>query len=201
MIDFARWYLGEPTRVRADLRTFADQTRTADPSPLPVNDAGFLTLEFADDVRADIATTAVSHLGDEGVRIAAAFHGEEGTIEVRHAYFGVGAGATIRAVRKGDATFVTLPVPAEFLSGGVDPANLFDPYVKQSAGPRLFIDAIVEDRAAEPDFGVGVRVQEVVDAALQSHAEERWVSLPASPAAAAPERSAAAARSRRASRA
>jgi predicted dehydrogenase len=179
MIDFARWYLGEPRRVRADLRTFADQTGTAEPPPLPINDAGFLMLEFADGVRADIAATAVSHLGDEGVRIAAAFHGDEGTIEVRHTSFGINAGAVVRAVRKGEASFVTLPVPPEFLSGGADPANLFDPYVKQSAGPRLFVDAIVEDRPADPDFGVGVRVQEVVDAALLSHAQERWISLAA----------------------
>jgi predicted dehydrogenase len=181
MIDFALWYLGAATRVRADLRTFADQTGTSVPPPLPVNDAGFLTLEFPSGARAEIAASAVSHLGDEGVRIAAAFHGEEGTIEVRHAYFGVGAGVTIRAVRKGEASFATLPVPAEFLSGGVDPANLFDPYVKQSAGPRLFVDAILADRPAEPDFGVGVRVQDVVDAALLSDAEQRWVSLPAWP--------------------
>lgn len=177
MIDFAQWYLGRPTRVRADLRTFADQTGTADPPPTPVNDAGFLVLEFASGARAQITATAVSHLGDEGVRISAAFHGDLGTIEVRHPYFGAAAGATIRGVRKGESSFTSLAVPREYLSGGVDPAKLFDPYVKQSAGPRLFVDSILEDKPPEPDFGVGVRVQEVVDAALLSHAEERWVNL------------------------
>ena len=67
--------------------------------------------------------------------------------------------------------------PAELLTGGADPEQLFDPYVKQSVGARLFVDAILDDQPIEPDFSVGVRVQRVVDAALQSSVEKRWISL------------------------
>jgi predicted dehydrogenase len=177
MIDFARWYLGEPVAVRADLRTFIDQSASGDPPPQPVNDIGFLSLEFADQTRAEITASAVNLLGDEGVRVSARFYGDEGSLEVEHPYFGVGGGATIRGVRKGETSFAALSIPASFLSGVVDPSQLFDPYAKQSTGPRLFIDAIVEDRAIETDFGAGVRVQEVVDGALRSAAEDRWVRL------------------------
>ncbi len=177
MIDFARWYLGEARRVTADLPTFIDQSATANPSPTPVNDVGLVTLEFAGGARAQIRVSAVSRLGDEGVRIVASFHGEAGTLEVRHTYFGVDAGAVIRGVRKDEPSFARLEVPAQFLEGGVNPQQLFDPYVKQSAGPRAFVDAILADTPPSPGFDVGVRVQEVVDAALRSNAEKRWVSL------------------------
>ena len=52
-----------------------------------------------------------------------------------------------------------------------------DPYLKRSAGPRLFIDAILEDKPAAPDFYDALKVQEVVDAALKSHRDRGWVSL------------------------
>jgi predicted dehydrogenase len=177
MIDFAQWFLGDVTAVHADLRNFVDQSSTANPSPLPANDAGFLSLEFANQARAEIAASAVTLLGDEGVRVTAALYGDEGSIEVRHSYFGIDAGAVIRGVRKGEPAFSRLPVPNEYLAGGVDPTRLFDPYVKQSEGPRLFIDAIAADLTIETDFALGVRVQEVVDAALASVAERRWIRL------------------------
>src|SRR5205807_1774984 len=104
-------------------------------------------------------------------------HGDSGTLEARHTYFGIDAGVVLRGVRKGESSFTTLAVPDLFLEGGADPRQIFDPYVKQSAGPRLFVDAIQADKPATPDFDVGVRVQEVVDAALLSNTEKRWVGL------------------------
>lgn len=177
MIDFARWYLGEVTEVMADLSTFVDQSETATPAPTPVNDVGLLTLRFASGARAQIAASAVRRCGDETVRIVVTLNGEAGTIEVRHIFTGVRAGVTMRAVCAGDPSFVDLTVPAEFLEGGVDPRELFDPYVKQSAGPRAFIDAILTDARAEPGFDVGAGVQAVVDAALRSSTQRGWVSL------------------------
>jgi predicted dehydrogenase len=178
MIDFARWYLGDVTKVRADLSAFIDQSKTAEPPPLPANDAGFLTLEFVDGGRAQINVSAVSLLGDEGARVTAAFYGDAGTLEARHTFLGIDAGVVLRGTRQGEPSFTKLAVPDEFLEGGVDPGQIFDPYLKQSAGPRLFIDAIQTDQPAAPGFDVGVAIQEVVDAALLSSAEKRWVSLP-----------------------
>ncbi len=177
MIDFARWYLGDVARVVADLPTFVDQSATATPPPTPANDVGLLTLELVGGARAQILVSAVSQLGDEVVRISVALHGEAGSIEVRHTFFGVEAGVVFRGVGEGEPSFTNLEIPARFLEGGVDPRQLFDPYLKQSAGPRSFVDAILTDSPATPGFDVGVHVQEVVDAALRSSAEKRWVSL------------------------
>jgi len=177
MIDFAFWYLGDVTEVMADLSTFIDQSTTASPPPPPTNDVGLLTLAFAGGARAQITASAVSRRGDEDVRILASLHGSDGTIEMQHTFFGIDGGVRIRGVRAGEPSFTNLTVPAEFLEGGVDPRDLFDPYVKQSAGPRAFVDAILADTAAVPGFDVGVRVQEVVDAALRSSVERGWVGV------------------------
>ena len=44
----------------------------------------------------------------------------------------------------------------------------FSIFAKQSVGPRLFVDAILEDRPLRPDFGDGHAVQCVVEAALRT---------------------------------
>ena len=171
MIDFAQWYLGDVRSVSADLPTFIDQIndgRSLAKSGKRRRDADPRVCQ-----RRACGRVSVSRLGDEVVRIIASLHGEEGTSEVRHTYFGIDAGVVIRCVRKGEPSFTRLEVPAEFLEGGVSPTQLFDPYLKQSAGPRAFVDAILSDTKPTPGFDVGVRVQEVVDAALRSNAERR----------------------------
>jgi predicted dehydrogenase len=46
----------------------------------------------------------------------------------------------------------------------------FAPYVESSAGPRAFIDAIIDDRPATPDLHDGVAAQRVIEAAIRSQA-------------------------------
>lgn len=177
MIDFARWYLGDVARVSADLPVFTDQSAEAHSAPLPVNDAGFLTLEHKSGARSQVKVSAVALLGDQTVRVRVHLHGEEGSLEAEHTYFGVDAGVSLRGIRKGEPRFTALVIPDDFFEGGVSAKELFDPYTRQYAGPRLFVDAILANRPAVPDFSVAVRVQEVVDAALRSNTERRWVSL------------------------
>jgi len=177
MIDFAQWLVGDVAAVSADLRVYSDQSSTADPPPLPVNDAGVLVLDLAGGAQAEIQVGGVALVGDQITRIAVRLYGDAGSIEAGHIFFGADAGVRLRGLGKGEAGFTELAIPAEFFDGGVDPGAMLDPYTKQSAGPRLFIDAILGDRAAVPDFSVGVRVQEVVDAAIRSNAERCWVPV------------------------
>ena len=69
----------------------------------------------------------------------------------------------------------SIEIPNEIPASGMD--KLMSPYLNQSAGPRLFIDSIRTDESARPDFSDAFRVQEVVDAALRSHRERRWIDL------------------------
>jgi predicted dehydrogenase len=125
-------------------------------------------MELVNGGRADVTVSGVNQVGDEVARITAAFHGSDGSIEVVHPLLGAHAGATIRGMRNGETALQPLALPADLLEGGVDPSALFDPYVKQSAGTRRFIDAILGRAEIDTDFDVGLRVQEVVDAALLS---------------------------------
>ena len=177
MIDMAHWFLGDVATVSADLKVFADQSAEADPPPLPVNDACLIALGMGNGAQVLIDASAVTYLADQDVKIIVELAGDEGTLEAEHIFFGKDAGVVIRGVRRGETSFAELTVPEEYLAGGVGRDAVFDPYVKQGAGARLFIDAILEGRPAAPDFCDGVRMQRVLDAALRSSAEGRVVRL------------------------
>ncbi len=50
-------------------------------------------------------------------------------------------------------------------------------FLTQPVGDRLFIDAILQGRQVSPSFYDGLKAQEVMDAAIRSHAQGVWVSL------------------------
>jgi hypothetical protein len=50
-------------------------------------------------------------------------------------------------------------------------------FTKLPVGDRFFIDCILEDRPAFPNFYDGFKVQEVIDAAVQSDMIGGWVSV------------------------
>ena len=126
-------------------------------------------------VLADVSSA--SFMADRDCLVTIEIHGDKGTIEGSHRFIGAEAGVTLRARPRRRAGFTDLVVPAEYYEGGVAPDAVFDPYVKQSAGVRAFIDAIVAGRPAVPDFAQGLRVQRVVEAAKRSAAEGRVVRV------------------------
>ena len=178
MIDMATWLTGEDVvTVSADFRTFADQSREADPAPLPVSDSCFIALGMAGGAQVLADVSSASFMADRDCLVTLEIHGDKGTIEGSHRFIGAEAGVTLRAARVGDASFSDLVVPADYYEGGVAPDAVFDPYVKQSAGVRAFIDAIITGKPAFPDFAQGLRVQRVVEAAKLSAAEGRVVRV------------------------
>lgn len=177
MIDMAHWFLGEVATVSADLRIFSDQSRKADPAPLPVNDACLIALGMTGGAQVLIDSSAVTWLADRDVVIDVELAGDAGTIEARHVFGGKEAGVTIRGARTGETGFSPLTIPDEYFTGGAARDAMLDPYAKQSAGARAFIDAILSGRPATPDFADGVKVQRVLDAAFRSDVEGRVVSI------------------------
>jgi len=78
----------------------------------------------------------------------------------------------------------TVAVPAEFLkpkSSPRDPSRGEPATVFRYDLAWEFISAIVEGRQAVPSFYDGLRAQVIADAVLRSHAERRWVEIPAEP--------------------
>jgi len=177
MIDLARWYVGDIARVSAHLGTFVDRPGPEGQALDPGNDAASLILQFKNGTQGMIQVSVVAHTGDRGQEQHVALHGESGTLEADYSL----AGVEVRGARHDEEQFQTLPVPDE-LWGDVDRTSSFfsrvsEVFVKQSVGVRLFIDAILEDRPAVPNFYDGLKVQEVIDAAIDSHQSGSWVSL------------------------
>jgi predicted dehydrogenase len=176
MIDLSRWMLGEETqRVIANLPVLIDRSRISGHSS-PVNDAASVTLELTSGAQVLIQASGVAHLGTQENRVIVELHGEAGTIEAEHIFAGRNAGVVLRGIRRDETEFQTLSIPDEFLAG-IDPGAMMDPYLKHSAGPRHFIDAVTGGKPATPDFSDGLKVQQVLDAAFKSHRERRWVDV------------------------
>jgi predicted dehydrogenase len=176
MIDFARWYVGDIAKVSAHLGTYVERPGINDQPPVPANDAALVMLQFENQTQAMIQVSAVAHQADRGVGIDIQLHGDRGTLEVEHIFFGSEAGVTLRGSQRDEEKFEVISVPDD-LRKTLDASELMDPFIKQSAGPRLFVDSILKDKPVTPDFYDGLKVQEVIDAVIESHQNECWVSL------------------------
>ena len=176
MFDFTRWLLGEVRTVSARLMRAIDRSAH---ERAPTSDTAEISLALDDGALVQVHLSMAVAYGDAGVRLRAEFHGDEGMLEAQHEFFGRHAGVRLRGCRHGEA-LRDLETPPEVLAGS-DPSDLISPYRLHSAGPRHFVDAILAGQPPVPSFLDGVRAQAVIDAAVRSSAEGRWVD-PALPA-------------------
>jgi len=169
IFDMSRWFAGEIVRVNARLATVVKRSGPG-PEPLQAaNDLASLTVEFESGAQGILQVSAVAVLGHE---LHVALDGTAGSLLLD---YGAG-GSAIQGFRAGDAQFQSLPLPAE-LWGAANPAEPFEVFLKQPAGPRAFIDAILAGRPATPTFYDGWRAQCVIDAAIESDRTGCWVDV------------------------
>ena len=133
-------------------------------------------LGFANGAQGLVQLSTVAHLAERGGEQGLLIHGEEGTLEAAVHVGGPDKGAVVRGVRQDEDAFRTLSVPDAF-GGDLDLDGAIKRFNEQSLGPRAFIDAILEDRPAVPNFHDGLRAQEAIDAALASHRTGRWMAV------------------------
>jgi predicted dehydrogenase len=167
VIDLARACCGEITSVSARLDQVVQRLGAA-----PSNDTALLAVEFAGGAQGHIHLSAVAHLGERGQQQRTSLHGELGALEAEATFLG----EQIQGARHDQQQFQTLPVPDE-LWGDADRADFFDLFRKQPAGARLFVDAILAGTQPAPNFHDGLKIQQVIEAALASHHEGRRVRL------------------------
>ena len=89
--------------------------------------------------------------------------------------WGTFAIAELSGGHDGEEEFCLLPISERILAG-VDKVNRYH-VISQFRGDYLFIDSILENRSISPSFYDGLKAQEVIDAAKESHKTCRWVSL------------------------
>ncbi|HEY8599692.1 MAG TPA: Gfo/Idh/MocA family oxidoreductase [Thermomicrobiales bacterium] len=175
MIDLARWYLGDIVGVSARLGVAVARAGVDDQPLEPSNDSAALMVEFRDGAAGVIHVSAVAHTGTgfaDMQRQEVEIHGDAGTLTLALTL----GGGEVRGARRDESRLRPLPVPAA-LWGEVDPAQPIDVFTKHAAGARAFIDAILAAQPATPSFYDGLKAQEVVEAALLSDREGRWVTL------------------------
>jgi len=176
MIDLAHWLVGDISRVSAHLVTSVERMG-ADGQPLrtPANDSALLTVEFANGACGAIVVSAMAHMAEREQFHEISLYGEDGTLELNTSSIAV----QMRGVRKGQTEFETLTVPDELRMEVDLSLPLWDRFARtmqtQSIGDRQFIDAILNEQPVAPNFEDGLKVQAVIDAALESQRRGCWV--------------------------
>lgn len=172
-IALALWLGGEIRSVSAHLTSYSQRLNPAGQPLVGANESAHLLIDFADDAQSVIQLNQRVHMGERGRDYRADVSGEAGRVEVDWWWAGK---VEMRGVRKGETAFQPLSIPDEILQGA-DPGNIADVFQKHLVGPRLFVDAILRDYQPEPGFDVGVKVQKVLNAALESHQTGRRVLI------------------------
>ncbi|MDQ3440112.1 MAG: Gfo/Idh/MocA family oxidoreductase [Planctomycetota bacterium] len=172
-IDYAHMLIGPMTRLVADLKTFIP-TRGGKPSD--VDDWVAMITDFGEkNVTGVLESTKLAtgrgegHRGQDTVEV----NGSEGTI-----VYSTQKPIELQIGKNGDADLRRIDVPREFLVYPKSPREpgVGDPLVTFRYDQTAeFIDAIVNARPCRPSFKDGARAQAVMDAALQSAAQRRWV--------------------------
>ena len=178
MIDMAHWLVGDIAKVNAHLSTFIERPGLDGQLLDPTNDSALLTLKFKDGGQGVIHVSAVAHLGQRGQQFQIILYGAAGTLEID---FNFGEGYVVRGAKSDEGQIKPLAIPADILSG-INPDGPFmeqfkQVFTEQNIGTRLFIDAIVNNRAVSPSFYDGLKAQEVIEAAIESDQRECWISL------------------------
>lgn len=179
MIDQARWYLGEIKCVQASIHSFVKRTgidgnEMADSA----SDSALFLLEFQNGVHATIHVSTVNQVSNE-LRHTGQFislHGQDGTLESHAGLWSSNSVSEIVGYKRGTEKAETLEVPGSYFgSGGRE--NLFDFNDKPVVGPRLFVDAILNDEPLQPNFYDGYKAQQVIQAALESEKARKTINI------------------------
>lgn len=173
MIDLARWLVGDIKCVSAQVATHVDRP-SADGQPLDAaNDSAVVALEFANGAHGIIQVSAVAHVADHAMEQRIRLDGESGRLELEFSFDGADSVNEVRGVRRGEAQLQRLPISDQQEQNAIfiGPLSAYfgEWFATQPAGVRLFIDAVLEERPVAPSFYDGLKAQQVVDAALESH--------------------------------
>lgn len=175
-IDYAHHLLGPMRRLVADLRAFVPTRQGA---ASDVDDWVAMLVEFdrPEHTTGVLESTKLATGRGEGHRGAddVEVNGADGTI-----VYSTQDPLRLRIGRRGGADLSLVDVPREFQlwpGSTRDPAQ-GDPLVTfRYDQDAEFIDAIVNHRRCRPSFYEGVMAQVVMDAAIESAQQRRWVEL------------------------
>ena len=164
-LDALRWWFGEVKAVAGAVSTMVRQRRLPDASGMAKVDADdnfSVILRFANGALGTIHVTATAgHEGDEEITLS----GSEGTLHIRNGPSLGRAGGRVQPDRAaGAGPALGRSGPRRALSGAAD----------RAAAPRLGRRDSGQDPGS-PSFADGVKTQELLDGALRSSQQGRWI--------------------------
>jgi predicted dehydrogenase len=173
-IDFGHLLMGRMSRLVAHTKQFVPQRGG---QPADVEDWVSIVCDFANDASGVLESTKLATGRGEGGKSpdVCEVNGSEGTL-----VYQLGKPLEIQMGKKSGDGLETVPVPQEFLKwpGSRRDVSQGDPLVTFRYDQDVeFIDAIVQGRACTPSFLDGAAAQAVMDAAVKSAAEKRWVDV------------------------
>lgn len=179
-IHLIHWWLGDFKRVSAMMSTAVTERRQAGSDlmmPVTVDDTCSFLAELDGGTPVIFQTSSVALV--ERVSLEIGVFGSEGSLVFSDTWADEDAAVgRIRAMRRSDHVSSPVEIPARLTGEFLDMPDYYTPFracFGRMAGE--FVDAIREDRPAEPNFHDGLKVQRVIDAVLLSAAEARWVRV------------------------
>jgi predicted dehydrogenase len=180
----AYWFFGDIVGVSCQLGRLVDREPLDDEGRpyKPADDTAIVTLSFANGAQGVIHATTVAHEDTPfGQTHHMEFHGSEGSLYHFNDWDTVqrvsgarqGAGPTGVGLKE-------LPVPDRIWGDARRDTvhNTYrDIFRRQDFMTREFVTAVAENKAIRPDFHDGALVQRLVEAAVLSDRERRWVAV------------------------
>jgi predicted dehydrogenase len=178
LIDMLHWLVGTISNVNAHLFSFVERNGPDGKPMKSANDSAFLQLKFKNGGFGSIHISAVSHTAGGSIPkgIGISLYGRDGTLE---SFGEAGAHpptAKLMGIKVNQKSTRRLVVPAEYY-GEASKGVPFEVFHKNSAGPRLFIDAILYNTPLKPNFMDGYKVQKIIQAAMESDEKGRSVAV------------------------
>lgn len=179
-IYLASWYFGEIVGVFCKLGHVVERP-LLDPQGNRYevgDDTAVLTLEFANGAQGIIHATTVAYEDTPfGQTHHMEFHGSGGTL---YHYIDWDTVQRVSGARQGEGAIQELPLPDRFwhnVRRDTVHNTYKDIFRQNDFMTRQFVQAILDDQPATPDFHDGAAIQRVLDAAILSHKERRWVVI------------------------
>lgn len=174
-IDYAHLLVGQIKRLVADTRRFHD---VRDGQVSDLEDWVTILAEFADNATGVLESSKVATGRGEGGRSQdyCEANGSEGTV-----VFQLERPLELQIGKRGGHGLQAVPLPEEFLKWPSSPRDSHqgDPLVTFRYDQDVeFIDAILDRRPCVSSFLEGAQAQAVMDTAVMSVTEKRWVEVP-----------------------
>jgi predicted dehydrogenase len=176
----AYWFFGEITSICCQLGYLGKRAAVDSAGKwYPVaDDTATLMLTFANGAQGTITVSTMAYEGTPfGQTHQMEFHGSDGTL---YSFTDWDKVQRVSGTKSGEGPVRELSIP-EHIWGGVRRDTVHNTYRDvfrtQDWMTRQFITSIVEDKPVRPNFHDGAYIQRLIEAAVKSADERRWVDL------------------------